>query len=96
LRWLLLLKEYGLLFEYLPGKKNIVADALSRIDIDSLMIQEEEELTFHSESENIITSNMKSTILMHAALMFREQEKHKVQVIQRKGLILNSLLNTTY
>jgi hypothetical protein len=42
--WLLVLKEYGVTFEYLPWKKNVgtVADALSRLDIDSLKIQEEE------------------------------------------------------
>jgi hypothetical protein len=42
--WLLLLEEYGVTFEYLPGKKNVVsvADDLSRLDIDSLKIQEEE------------------------------------------------------
>jgi hypothetical protein len=47
LRWLLLLEEYGVTFEYLPGKKNVspVADALSRHDIDSLKIQEEEVFT---------------------------------------------------
>jgi hypothetical protein len=41
--WLLLLEEYGVTFEYLLGKINegIVVDALSRLDIDSLKIQEE-------------------------------------------------------
>jgi hypothetical protein len=46
--WLLLLEEYGLTFEYFPGKKYkvTVADALSRLDIDSLKIQEETEELF--------------------------------------------------
>jgi hypothetical protein len=59
--WLLLLEEYGVTFEYLPGKKNMatVADALSRLDIDSLKIQEEEVLTLLSGSENNSISNIK-------------------------------------
>jgi hypothetical protein len=67
LRWLLLLEEYGVTFEYLPGKKNIVVvtDALSRLDIDSLKIQEEELVTLLSGSENNIISNIKSSILMN-------------------------------
>jgi hypothetical protein len=56
---LLLPKEYGVTFEYLPGKKNVaaVADALSCLDIDSLKIQEEEVLTILSGSENNSISN---------------------------------------
>jgi hypothetical protein len=43
LRRLVVIEEYGVTFEYLPGKKNDVADALSHLDIESLKIQEEEE-----------------------------------------------------
>jgi hypothetical protein len=59
--WLLLLEEYGLTFEYLPGNKNVgtVADALSRLDIDSLKIQEEKMLTLLLRSETNSISNIK-------------------------------------
>jgi hypothetical protein len=51
--WLLLLKENGVKFEYLLGKKNVssVADALSCLDIDSLKIQDKEVLTLLSGSD---------------------------------------------
>jgi hypothetical protein len=57
--WLLLLEEYGVTFEYLPGKKNVVADALFCVDIDSLKIQEEEVLILLSGSENNSISHIK-------------------------------------
>jgi hypothetical protein len=84
--WLLLLEEYGVTFEYLPGKKNVgsVADALSRLDIDSLKIQEEEVLTLLSGSENNSISNIKLTIPMNTALIFKEQAK--VKGSREKGL----------
>jgi hypothetical protein len=77
IQWLLLLEEYGVTFEYLPGKKNVVADALSCLDIDSLKIQEETEevLTLLSRSENNSISNIK--FLMCTALIFKEQAKFK-------------------
>jgi hypothetical protein len=86
LRWLLLLEEYGVTFEYLPGKmnKNVVADALSRLDIDSLKIQEEtkEALTLLSGSENKSIRNIKFP--MHTALIFKEQAK--VKGLREEGL----------
>jgi hypothetical protein len=81
--WLLLLEEYAVTFEYLPGKKQknvvTVADALSRLDIDSLKIQEdiEEVLTLLSGSENKSISNIKLIIPMHTVLIFKEQAKLK-------------------
>jgi hypothetical protein len=79
LRWFLLLEEYGVTFEYLPREKNVVADALSRLDTDSLKIQEnkEEVLTLLSGSENNSISNTKGKIPMHTALIFKEQAKVK-------------------
>jgi hypothetical protein len=90
--WLLLLEEYGVIFEYLPGKKqknvDYVADALSRLDIDSLKIQEEaqEVLTLLSGSENNSISNIKLTIPMPTALIFKEQAKVKEPGLREKGL----------
>jgi hypothetical protein len=88
--WLLLLEEYGVTFEYLPGKKNVaaIADALSRLEIDSLKIQEDKEevLTLLSGSENNSISNIKSTIPMHTALIFNEQAKVKEPGLREKGL----------
>jgi hypothetical protein len=62
--WLVLFEEFGVSFDHLPGNKQknvgIVADVLSRLDIDSLKIQEEEEevATILSGSENISISNI--------------------------------------
>jgi hypothetical protein len=93
LRWLLLLEEFGVSFEYLPEKKNVVADALSCLDIDGLKIQEEEEvLTLLSVSENNSISIIEFP--MHTTLIFKEQAK--VRRFKRKRLSPTSLLNTTY
>jgi hypothetical protein len=54
-----------------------VADALSCLDIDSLMIQEEEVLTLLSGFENSSISNINPIIPMHTALIFKEQAKVK-------------------
>jgi hypothetical protein len=75
--WHFFLEEYGVKFEYLLGKKNSAtfADALSRLEIDSLKFQEEKVLTLLSRSENNSISNIKFP--MHTALIFKEQAKVK-------------------
>jgi hypothetical protein len=84
--WLILLDKNGVAFEYLPGwkQKNVAADALSRLDIDSLKIQEEEVLTLLSGSENNSIINIKLISPIHTALIFKEQEN--VQGLREKGL----------
>jgi hypothetical protein len=88
--WLLLLEEYVVTFEYLPGKKqkNVVADPLSRLDTDNLKIQEEQEevLTLLSGSENSSISNIKLKITINTALIFKEQLKVKEPRLRQKGL----------
>jgi hypothetical protein len=77
LLWLLLLEEYGVTFEYLRVKKIFatVVDDLSRLDIDSLKIHNEEVLTLLSGSENNSIGNIKSTIPILTALIFKENKQ---------------------
>jgi hypothetical protein len=85
--WLLLLEEYGVTFEYLPGKMhtNDVVDALSRVDIYSLKIQEEEVSTLLSGSENNSISNIKLLTRIHTSLILKEQAKVKNIGAREKG-----------
>jgi hypothetical protein len=84
--WLLLLEDYGVTFEYLPGKKNVIAGALSCLDIDSLKIQEEEVLTLLSGSETNSIIIIELTTPMHTALIFKQQAKVKDIRLRDKGL----------
>jgi hypothetical protein len=65
---------------------NVVADALSRLDIDSLKIQEQELLTLLSGSENNSISNIKWITPVHTVLIFKEQAKVKKSGLREKGL----------
>jgi hypothetical protein len=56
--WLLPLEEYGITFEYLPGRKKVLADALSSLDIDGLKIQEETEEVFNILSGSLKTASV--------------------------------------
>jgi hypothetical protein len=51
------------------------------------LIQEEESLTLLSGSENSIIGIIELTILMHTALIFKEQSKIKEQVLREKGFV---------
>ena len=45
-RWVLALQEYNLQWEYILGKRNVVADVLSRINL--------EDQTFEGEKESLV------------------------------------------
>jgi hypothetical protein len=96
LHWLLLLEEYGVTFEFLPGKNffESFADALSRLDFDILRIHHKEVLSLLSGPENNNISNIKLT-MMHTALI---QSTNNIQgnKIKKKGLSPTLLLNTAY
>jgi hypothetical protein len=66
-----------------------VADVFSDLDIDCLKIQEEEGeevLTLLLVSENNSIINIKLSIPIHTALIFREQAKVKQLGLREKGL----------
>jgi hypothetical protein len=63
-----------------------VVDALSRLDIDSLKIQEQEVLTLLSGSEINSISNIKWKIPMHTVLIFKEQVTVKDIGLRERGL----------
>jgi hypothetical protein len=67
-------------------QKNNAVNALSHLDIDGLDIQDEEVSTLFSVSENNSISNIKLTIPMHTALIFKEQAKVKELGSREKGL----------
>jgi hypothetical protein len=87
--WLLLLEEYGVTFEYLPGQKNVanVADDLSRLDIDSLKVQEEEVLTLPSGSDNNSISNIKFVIDTALTEKSLAQPHYSIQHIEGYDLL---------
>jgi hypothetical protein len=72
------------------NRKNVVSDALSRLDIDSLKIQEEEVLSLLSGSEKASLRSNSNAYCLDL------QRARKNQGTKRKGLSPTSLLNTTY
>jgi hypothetical protein len=51
--WILILEEYGVTFEYLPGKKKFgtVADSISHLDIGNLKIQLKKHQNFSQDQK---------------------------------------------
>jgi hypothetical protein len=81
--------RFAFILAFTPWRIWGIIWALSRRDIDGLKIQEgetKEVLTLLSGSENNSISNIKWTIPMHNALIFKEQAKVKDTGLREKGL----------
>jgi hypothetical protein len=98
--WLFLLEKYGVTFEYLLGKRNVsaVADALSRLDIDSLKIQDSRRRSINISLRIRKQQHQSYQIndLNAYCLDLQRTRKSQGTKIKRKGLSPISLLNTTY
>jgi hypothetical protein len=66
----------GIIFEYLPGKKNIVVDILSHLGIATLKFKMRKHYQF-SLNQNTVTS-------IPNALIFRDQIRAKVKEIRER------------
>ena len=70
LHWFLLLEEYGIQFQYLSGMQNVVANALSRLDIEDITRPVKEIAALLNVAEETTTK-----LPMHTDLIFQEQIK---------------------
>ena len=86
MRWRLLIEEYGPEIKYIKGENNIVADALSRLDIDETNPTMEYEITNDMLAERYDISKLSDN---EHPVTFRTIEKH-----QKKDRTLINKLKT--
>ena len=58
MRWRLILEEYGPDLRYIKGEDNIVADALSRLDMVDTEVQQHEQLSFQRMGEDSLGTTL--------------------------------------
>ena len=84
MRWRLLIEEYGPEIKYIKGENNIVADALSRLDIDETNPTMEYEFTNDMLAERYDISKLSDN---EHPVTFRTIEKHQ----KKDRALLNKL-----
>jgi hypothetical protein len=90
LRWMLELQEYDIEWEYLPGKENIVADLLSRTDIENQEIREEEKFF------KVLNLNEKFPEDIIAELKEKQKEDRHLKKVMEQMEQGDHQENTTY
>ena len=99
-RWILILQEYNIHWEYVPGKQNIVADGLSRVNIEQGTYEFEQEdigKVFHilqsrEDLERILEQVKEQQINDPKLNLIKERLSHNDPTIIPYYCILNNLL----
>ena len=82
MRWWLLIEEFGPTIEYIKGPKNIVANALSRLDLESLPSDPQDMVDCYGLDKDDLPSN---ALLITYQLINHEQNKDKTLLAIVKG-----------
>ena len=82
MRWQLLIEEFGPTIEYVKGPHNIVADALSRLDLVSLPSDIEDLVNCYGLDKDDLPSN---AFPITYQLINHEQNKDKTLLTTAKG-----------
>ena len=81
MRWQLLLEEYGPHFEYIPGEKNIVADALSCLELKESPPFKHELQESHFYQDQMSQAQLdlipEDTIPVEYSLIYKHQQQDK-------------------
>ena len=83
MRWQLLIEEFGPTIEYIKGPKNIVANALSRLDLVSLPSNPQDTVDCYGLDKDDLPSD---TFPITYQLINHEQNKDKTLLATIKGV----------
>ena len=84
MRWRLVIEEFGPKLEYIKGKKNDAADALSRLEYDQTKNNSEEiEINFDNLAMENSKNNLLSKTAMPINLKLIQKEQEKSSVLQK-------------